>query len=328
MASIKPYRDGYRAQIEIAGHRESKTFTGKREAAAWARIRETEIHAEIAAPKIEIHTFAQAMREYAGIVSPHKRGARWEQIRIAAMLTDPALPTALNIVDVTPAMLGAWRDKRLTQVAPGTVLREIGLLSAIFETARREWQWISINPVADVRKPRAPDHREVVITPAQIRALLYALGYAPTTPVRSVSHSVAVCFLVALRTGMRAGELCSLTWSDVFPDHCKIQAGKTGKRDVAVTKKTARLIEKMRGFDSVYVFGLKPNGLDAMFRKYRDRAVLAGFTFHDSRHTAATWLAQKMHVLDLCKMFGWKSTSRALTYYNPSAADIARRLDG
>lgn len=66
--------------------------------------------------------------------------------------------------------------------------------------------------------------------------------------------------------------------------------------------------------------------LDAMFRKYRERAGLDGFTFHDTRHTAATWLAQRLHVLDLCRVFGWKGTNRAMTYYNPTASEIARRL--
>ena len=83
------------------------------------------------------------------------------------------------------------------------------------------------------------------------------------------------------------------------------------------------------------VFGLPPQTLDALFRKYRARAGLSGFTFHDARHTAATWIAGRMNssgipaqqaLLDMCKAFGWSDTSRALTYYNPSAADIARRM--
>jgi integrase len=62
------------------------------------------------------------------------------------------------------------------------------------------------------------------------------------------------------------------------------------------------------------VFGLSPQTLDALFRKYRALAGLSGFTFHDARHTAATWMAQKLNVLDLCKVFGWSNTSpRALT---------------
>ena len=71
---------------------------------------------------------------------------------------------------------------------------------------------------------------------------------------------------------------------------------------------------------------MRPQTLDALFRKLRDAAGLSGFTFHDTRHTAATMIARKLDVLDLCKMFGWKNTTRALTYYNPTASDIAKRL--
>ena len=84
----------------------------------------------------------------------------------------------------------------------------------------------------------------------------------------------------------------------------------------------------MRGFDAELVFGLKSQTLDALFRRSRDRTGLSGFTFHDARHTAATVLAQRIHVLDLCRVFGWTNTRRALTYYNPKAADLAKRMSG
>lgn len=64
-----------------------------------------------------------------------------------------------------------------------------------------------------------------------------------------------------------------------------------------------------------------------MFRRYRERAGLEGFTFHDSRHTAATWMARKLEVLDLCKTFGWSNPKMAMVYYNPTAEDIADLLD-
>lgn len=72
---------------------------------------------------------------------------------------------------------------------------------------------------------------------------------------------------------------------------------------------------------------MSAQSLDANFRKYRARAGLSGFTFHDTRHTAATMLSHKVDVLTLCKIFGWSNTSQALTYYNPTASDIARRLN-
>lgn len=89
---------------------------------------------------------------------------------------------------------------------------------------------------------------------------------------------------------------------------------------------TERIIEAMRGWDEVYVFGLKSPTLDALFRKYRTRAGLSGFTFHDTRHTAATRLAGRVDVLTLCKIFGWKNPKRAMTYYNPTPEQIRRKL--
>lgn len=325
MPSITKHSKGYRVQVYVRGKRDSKTFRTQREASAWGYARETELRAMQAASPGELHTLADAMRKYANEVSPSKRGHRWEEIRLEAMIRAADLPVNHKLAAITPDMIGQWRNFRLTQVGPGTVLREIGLLSAVLETARREWRWITVNPIADVRKPKMPDHREVLITRPQIKAMLRVMGYSPSRPIRTVAQACAVAFLIALRTGMRAGELCGVKWSDVYEGYCKVN-GKTGKRDVPLTAKAQRLIEAMRGYDPVYVVGVTPQSLDAMFRKYRKRAGLSGFTWHDSRHTAATWIAQKLHVLDLCKMFGWSNPARAMVYYNPKAADIAKRL--
>jgi integrase len=327
MASIQPYASGYRAQVNIKGVRDSRVFRTKREAAAWAASREAELREAKATPIGKQKTLRDAMLRYGEEISPHKRGSRWEEIRIDALLRNPAFPADTPLADVTPEAMGVWRDARLRVVSAGSVLREIGLVSAVFQAARLEWRWVETNPLRSIRKPRSPDHRYVVITRQQIRALLTAMQYSPAGPVRTVSQAVAVCFLVALRTGMRAGELCNLTWEHVHPGYCVLPTTKTVPRDVPLTSKATRLIERMRGYDPVTVFGMRSQSLDANFRKYRERAGLEGFTFHDSRHTAATWLAPRLPVLDLCRMFGWSNTSQALTYYNPSAAEIAKRLD-
>jgi integrase len=146
--------------------------------------------------------------------------------------------------------------------------------------------------------------------------------------VRTVQQAAAVCFVLALMTGMRAGELCGLKPGDVMPDHLKIRSGKTGKRDVPLTPTAVRVLQMLDGWSGDTLLGIKAQTLDAFFRRARDKAGLVGFTFHDTRHTAATRLAQRLHVLDLCKVFGWKSTTRALTYFNPSAGDLAKRMAG
>jgi integrase len=328
MSSISKYRKGYRAQVFIQGVRDSATFRTKREAEAWAFQRE----AEIRNPKpAGAHTLAEALMRYREEVSPGKRGERWEIVRISAFLKEPTLPTLRPVADLTPEDLGRWRDARLKVVTPGTVLREIALLSAVLETARREWQWLPVNPLTDMRKPKAPDHREVTISPWQAIKMLKTMGYR-RGPCRSTTQAACVAFLLAMRTGMRAGELCKLKWDDVRDGFFRVTgiekgAGKTGKRDIPMVGKALRLVETMRGFDTIYVFGLSSQTLDSLFRRYRERAGLSGFTFHDTRHTAATLLSGKLDVLTLCKMFGWRSTSQALTYYNPTHDQIRQKLE-
>lgn len=66
--------------------------------------------------------------------------------------------------------------------------------------------------------------------------------------------------------------------------------------------------------------------LSHLFVRYRKDIGLDGVTFHDARHTAATWMAKKVDVLTLCKIFGWTDPKMAMVYYNPKASDIADLL--
>lgn len=333
MASIQKTANGYRAQVYYKSQRDSQVFRTKREAEAWAAQRETDLRDTASKPLSARKTLGDALTRYRDEVSPEKKGKRWEIVRIDAFVKSRELPIDSPIGEIDSDVLGKWRDRRLTQVGAGTVLREFGILSAVFETARREWKWIAVNPVADVRKPRAPDHREVIITWSQTRRQLRALGYS-YKKVRTISQSVAMAFLVAIRTGARASELTTLPWTKVHKDYFTV-SGKTGTRDIPATPKTMRLINRMRGFDDELVFGIKSQTLDALFRRARQKAGMEGFTFHDSRHTAATWIAKRLKstgveaqqaVLDMCKIFGWTNINQALTYYNPKASDIAKRL--
>jgi integrase len=326
VASIKQTSTGWRAQVYVRGIRDSQCFRTRREATAWGATRESELRDAAAKPPGEARSLRDALERYRNEVTPTKRGRRWEALRIDAMLATGTLPLDTPIGRIQPDDFNAWRAARQREVKPGTILREFGILSAVFETARREWRWVPANPVADVRKPPAPAHRERIISRAEARQILRALGHTPRRPPRSITQAVAIAFLLALRTGMRQGELCGLEWHQVHAHHCNLPVTKTVARDVPLTPKSRRLIERMRGFDAVKVFGVSAPTLDALFRRARKNSGLEGFTFHDTRHTAATWLAQRINVLDLCKMFGWKDPKRAMTYYNPTAADIARRI--
>lgn len=324
MGSIAPYKGKHRAHVCINGKRKSKVFASKREAEQWIRITE---HAIVTTPQNQ-HTLRELLELYRDTVTPKKRGHRWEFIRINAYLNS-SLPVDKDLSQCTSEVLGQWRDKRqsVDGVGAGTIIRDFGLLSAIFEHARRELKWIDLNPVKDVRKPASPRHREVVINWRQVKAIVKVLGYSPSRPVRTISQSVALLFLVALRTGMRAGELCNLTWDRVHDTHCVLPVTKTHPREVPLSAKAHRLLMKAKSIGSNQsVFELKTQTVDSLFRKGKAACGLSGVTFHDSRHTAATMISRKVDVLTLCRIFGWSNTSQALTYYNPKAKDIAKLL--
>lgn len=328
MAEPKKTAQGtWRIIIEVRGVRDSKTLPTRREAIAWRDARVAELRAAHVLPLSDKHTLRDALRQYARDVSPNRSGRRAELIRLEAFERQ-ALPLDVPMGRITTQHLAAWRDSRLAVNAKGSVLRDISLLGAVLETARREWGWLQVNPLADMRKPSQPPHRERVVAGHELRAMLRALGHdARGHKVRTVSQAVGLCALLAVSTGMRAGELCGLTWAHVHAAHVHLPKTKNGDtRDVPLSKPARRIIERMRGWDADLVFGLKAQTLDAMWRKYRQRAGLQGFTFHDLRHTAATQMAKKLHVLELCKVMGWRRTDQALTYFNPKAADLAARL--
>lgn len=322
MSSIVKLPNGYRALVTVNCVRKTKCFPSKREAQQWAAMTETMLRQKEKLPVSQRFTLAEVMNRYSEEVSIKKRTGSREQLRIEALKAQ--LPAHLPIGDITPDHLGKWRDKRLKEVQAGSVLRDFNILSPIFQTAMTEWGLIDKNPCSLTKRPRAPDHREVLLTRRQIILMLKALGYGKK--VSTITEAVGVAFLLALRTGMRAGEICDLRWDQVNRDYLSRVGTKTGARDVPAPPKVMRLISKMKHFDKDKVFPLKTSTLDALFRKHRNKVGLSGFTFHDSRHYAATMLCRKVDALTLCKIFGWKNPKFALIYYNPTASDIANRL--
>lgn len=336
MASIAKLKTGWRAQLSIQGVRESRVFSTKAEANAWAAQRETELRTEKATGIQRGRTVDEAFRRYEKEVSAYKRGHRWEAIRLAAigrMVVDGVALKDMKLADVTSDILGRWRDARLKvdQVAGATVNRDLNLLSHVFSSAVREWKWIAISPTTDVRRPADSAPRDRLYTGDEIDRLCLALGFDPgtTEPAETTSQRIAVAFLFAIETAMRAGEICALMPQDVAGRVATLQQTKNGtKRQVPLSARAGQLLKQLPPpADGGTIFGLTAASLDALFRKARQRALVFGATFHDTRHLAITRLAKKLGVLDLARMVGHRDLRQLQVYYNESASDMAPRLD-
>lgn len=320
MATFSKLPSGkWRAQVERKGVRKSASFPTKQAAKDWAARQEYLILN--AGPPGSAVTFAEVMDRYAREVSPKRRGARWEMIRLEKFQTHDIADK--KMADLAPADFAAWRDARLREVAPGSVAREMNLLSAVLSVARKEWGLIDRNPMADVRKPPKPPPRDRLVTPREMEALAIATGDDLTNATARAFHA----FAFACETAMRAGEIVGLTWDRVYLDqrYVHLPMTKNGTaRDVPLSSKAVEMLEALPRLDPV--FGLTSSQLDTLWRKVRGKAGVEGLTFHDSRHRAISDLARKVDVLDLARIVGHRDIKMLMTYYNASAEDIAKRL--
>lgn len=319
MAAIRKRGDKWFAEVCALGQRRGKSFATRTAAKAWAEETEDEIRRGGAQDSLRA-----VLNRYAREVSPGKRGARWEIVRLA--LFERLMPFVDQpAASITPEQIGKWRDDRLATVSAGSVLRELGLLATVFETARREWRLVSINPVRDVRKPQQPRGRDVRVSDDDVSLILALAGWRPGEPATLGRQIAAAAFTFAIETAMRAGEIRALTGAHVHIDerYVHIPDSKTGvSRDVPLTTGAVKIL---RGLDADRPFPITAQMLDVEWRKLRDKAGLR-CTFHDSRHEAITRLSRKLDVRDLARMTGHGDLKTLLRYYNPTAAELAARL--
>lgn len=322
MASYKKLETGrWQAQVARQGVRKAKTFKTKREAQDWATRQEFLI------AEGEVGGSAQPLRDlfdrYAREVSPKKRGARWEIIRLERFKKDKIADVLVK--DLAPAGFADWRDRRLTEVAPGSVNREMVLMSAVLTQARKEWGLIQVNPLSDVSKPRKPPPRDRRVSEDEIQKLIEIAGADLSLASARAIHA----FRFAVETAMRAGEIVGLTWDAVDAEArvATLPRTKNGTaRKVPLSSAAIALLESLPRTDGP-CFALTSQHLDALFRRVRDKAKIEGLTFHDSRHEAITRLAGKLDVLSLARMVGHRDIRMLQVYYNETPEELAKRLD-
>ncbi len=319
----------FRARLQRGKKRISKTFDTRKQANDWLKYQESVAFAASIGQAPPRMVLREVLVRYAEEVSPTKRGERWEVMRLRMMARDTLGDVLL--AELASAHLAAWRDRRLKEVQPASVTREMNLLSAVLTRAVKEWGYLQNNPLSSVQRPRTPEPRNRRITDDEIKRLLLACGYNRETTLETVQARVGACLLFAIETAMRAGEICGLTWNRVNLAQRIAHLDKTKNgtaRDVPLSKEAIRLIKQVQGVDERLVFGILAEQLDALFRKAKARAMIDDLHFHDTRREALTRLAAKVDVMTLAKISGHRDL-RILqsVYYAPDMSKIAASLD-
>ncbi len=222
-----------------------KTFDDKLEAQRFEA--EQKLLARDPSAVIKHKLLDDAFKRYAAEISVKKAGERWEIIRLKKFSRDPfaLLPISLITVDD----INSWITQRSKTLKPNSILRELNLLSNVFEYAIK-WRWCFTNPVRQADKPKVGKHRTRRISDDELSAILEALEYSDDIDITMGKQAVAIAFLLAIETGMRQGEIYSLTWNNVHSDKSFVHLSNTKNgdaRDVPLSPRAIFLLEKMQG---------------------------------------------------------------------------------
>lgn len=273
-------------------------------------------------------SFAELINRYICEIVPQHKGARWETIRLNKIMADFPRLMVKPVESLDQIDMIYFRNERLKHVQGSSVSREMQLLGGVFRYALRELRIIKTSPLAEVDKPKDNPHRERRITDLEVQQILTSYAYDGTFTPLNKRQQTAWVFMFALETAMRAGEITGLTWDNVFKDHVLLPDTKNGTaRRVPLSHRAVELLALMKGIDDIQVMTIKADALSTGFTKRIKELGIQDLRFHDTRHEACTRLAQWLPVHDLAKVSGHKDISMLMRYYNPTATELADRIN-
>jgi integrase len=222
---------------------------------------------------------------------------------------------------VTPKTIVGFKNKRYADgVMPATINRELAMLKKAFNLACREWEWTKDNPVCRVSMEREQNTRDRWLSEQEEGRLL---AVAPAW--------VGELVLFAANTGMRRGEILSLTWNgvDFARRTVTVFKSKNGeRRTIPVNQTVLEILTKRykqrdggRPSSDAPVFcseadtALDGSNLRRAFNSALEAAKIQNFHFHDLRHTFATRLVQAgVDLYKVQRLLGHKSPSMTQRY--------------
>lgn len=284
-------------------------------------------------------TFDDLLELYLTRVTPTKRAP--DRDRWSARSLYPIF-TGRRLADIRGPEVRAYiAARQATGIAPGTINKEVGLMSAAINWARRELEWDMDNPW-ESRRQTEPEGRDRWLTHEEADRLIAAAER------RSARYPWLADFIrIGLYTGMRPGEILGLEWTRVSFDNAVIEFGagdqKNGRRARIPANATAReALAHRRQYRATHC----PGSPWVMCRKDGTRigSIKTGFAGcvkdaglidvhpHDLRRTCGSWLVQAgvgiERVSALLRHSDVAITARVYAHLRPSdLADAADILD-
>ena len=341
MAAFRKLKNGWRAEVARLGVRRSKVLPTKQEAQNWAAAAEAEILAS-AQGQYPKKTLLQAIERYRVEVTDAKdkkkpKAARADNLRFDKLINEHPDLVAKLLVDVKPEDISGWQIKRLRQVSETTVRREAQQFRPVWTRAIDVWGWAGSSPWKKVKMPKEAPPRTRRAGWREIRLLLRNGGYITGIAPKLAKEQAMWAFLLSMQTAMRSGEVLRMARSnvDLKKRIYRIEDHKTdehvGTRFVPLPRRSYKLLAVLDAAAAAAgrdrYFTISDASRDTHFREVRDRLMIEGLTYHDSRASALTWMSKRVDVMTLAKISGHKDIKLLFnTYYRESPAEIAARI--
>lgn len=241
------------------------------------------------------------------------------------------------LVALQPSDIHGYTQTRIKAgIRPGTINRELSVISATVNHAARRWGVPVTNPVR-YQWLKAEPPRLRYLTPEEAARLI--------AKAETLREDLADFIKLALHTGCRKNELLTLKWSDVSLERRYIilrpEQTKSNRRRAIPLNKTAlqAMARLAQDNKTQWVFARRKNGtvgervkaLDWLFRKAVSLAGIEDFRIHDLRHTFASWLVSEgvelVKVRDLLGHTSIKMTERYAHLMPDRLHDAVETLD-
>jgi integrase len=190
----------------------------------------------------------------------------------------------------------------------------------MFNTARKEWSIEVRNFIELVRmSPATPGRTGCLVGDEESRLLAAAR--------ESQAPAFELCVILAIETGIRAGNLIELCWEAIDFKRHVIYVARTKNNYGLVAPLSAKAEAALKSYQRSNKTGRITSFYDsaalaAAFRMASKKAGIEGLRFHDLRHDAATRLAPLVTAPTLAKLMGWKTIQMAMRYYKPTEDEL------
>lgn len=285
-----------------------------------ARLRELDSVEALTKPKPAV-TIRKYAEEYLDHQDAHLAESSVKRYRnLVATNVLPRLG-ALTLRQVNGGILQKYSDERLREHAkPATVRQELNWLSGMFRAAMKD-ELVERNPLQLVDKPTSDN--------TVVRWLDYD---EEEKLLKAAPGHLDKAILVAIHSGLRAGEQRDLLWADVrFNENLLVVRHSKNKsfRAVPMSKTLVETLKSIpRTLASPFVFTMRKDEQYERFNStsWRKAVRLAGIApirWHDLRHTFGSRLAQAgVSLTTIKELMGHKTIQVTMRYAHLSPSNM------